>query len=263
MRTTTYTFSDGATFDFDAGPWWRRAGSRVADLRHVGWDVGVLLLERAAGHKRGDRLDYRLRASARDLLAEKSQVVRDEMEVLRNAIARAGAYAGGEEATRALHAVLDALRDRVPPDLLLRPERVPARGRSHAGPCRVGPPAPPSSGCDRRVQPRRPGFARVLVAQGRAPLTRGPAPVRSVSQESGHSLKSSASVGRSGSEPSADAAALVFAACLLFPGVLTLDAAALLFRAGPAAAFFLAPPRAAFAGFSRVLSSTCPRDPRR
>jgi hypothetical protein len=120
MRTTTYTFSDGATYDVDMGPRWRRAASRVADLRHVGWDVGVLLLERAAGHRRGDRLDYRLRASARDLLAEKSQVVRDEMEVLRNAIARAGAYAGSDEATRALHAVLDALRDRVPPDLLLR-----------------------------------------------------------------------------------------------------------------------------------------------
>jgi hypothetical protein len=120
MRTTTYTFDDGVSFDFDAGPWWRRAGAKVADFRHVGWDVGVLLLERAAGHKRGDRLDYRLRASARDLLAEKSQVVRDEMEVLRSAIARAGAYAGSEDATRALHAVLDALRDRVPPDLLLR-----------------------------------------------------------------------------------------------------------------------------------------------
>ena len=120
MRTTTYSFSDDATFDFDAGPWWRRAGSRVADLRHVGWDLGVLLLERAAGHKRGDRLDYRLRASARDLLAEKSQVVRDEMDALRSAVARAGAYAGSEDATRALHAVLDALRDRVPPDLFLR-----------------------------------------------------------------------------------------------------------------------------------------------
>ena len=88
MRTTTYTFGDGKSVDFDAGPWWRRAGVKVADFRHVGWDVGVRLLERKAGHKRGDRLDYRLRASARDLLAEKGQVVRDEMEALRTAIAR-------------------------------------------------------------------------------------------------------------------------------------------------------------------------------
>ena len=120
MRTTTYTFGDGKSVDFDAGPWWRRAGSKVADFRHVGWDVGVRLLERKAGHKRGDRLDYRLRASARDLLAEKGQVVRDDLDALRTAIARSGAYAASEEATRALHAVLDALRDRVPPDLLLR-----------------------------------------------------------------------------------------------------------------------------------------------
>ena len=146
MRTTTYTFSDGKSVDFDAGPWWRRAGVKVADFRHVGWDVGVRLLERKAGHKRGDRLDYRLRASARDLLAEKGQVVRDEMEALRIAIARAGAYAGSEDATRALHAVLDALRDRVPPDLLLRlteylPEVEAKRVRAELAHLRRRPPA--------------------------------------------------------------------------------------------------------------------------
>ena len=98
----------------------RRALGRVADLRHLGWDIGVRAMARAAGHHRGERLDYRLRASARDLVSEKSRVVRDEMESLAQSVMRAGSYPAREEATRAFHAAMDALRERVPPDVLMK-----------------------------------------------------------------------------------------------------------------------------------------------
>jgi hypothetical protein len=99
---------------------WRRALARVLEVRHLGWDVGVRAMERFAGHRKGDRLEFRLGLSARDLLAEKRRAVRDEVEVLADAVMRAGSYPAREEALRALHAVLDAVGDRLPADVLSR-----------------------------------------------------------------------------------------------------------------------------------------------
>lgn len=50
------------------GPWWKRALSRVADLRFFGWDLGIRFIEKAAGYRRGERLDFDMRATARDLV---------------------------------------------------------------------------------------------------------------------------------------------------------------------------------------------------
>ena len=77
-------------------------------------------LERSAGYRRGDRLDFHLRASARDLISHKSQAVRDEVEALADAVMKAGAYPAREEAARALGAVMHVIRDRVPPELANR-----------------------------------------------------------------------------------------------------------------------------------------------
>lgn len=105
----------------------RRAFARVLDLRHIGWDIGVRAMQRASGQGHGERLDFRLSASARDLLSSKSRAlstksraVRDEVESLAEAVMRAGAYPAREEGLRALHAVLDAALDRVPTDVLLK-----------------------------------------------------------------------------------------------------------------------------------------------
>ncbi len=99
-----------------------RALARVIDLRHLGWDLGLRAMERAAGlrHGAGERLDVRLGSSVRDLIAEKGRVVRGEVDALVDAVMRAGSYPAREEATRAIHAVLDGARDRVPPEVLAK-----------------------------------------------------------------------------------------------------------------------------------------------
>ncbi len=116
----------------------RRALARLLDLRHIGWDIGVRAMEKASGHRRGEPLDFKLSASARDLLSAKSRAVRDEVEALVEAVMRAGSYPAREEGIRALHAVLDAVRDRVPADVLLKlsdhlPEAEAARLRASIG----------------------------------------------------------------------------------------------------------------------------------
>ena len=116
----------------------RRTLARLFDLRHIGWDIGVRAMEKASGHRRGEPLDFKLSSSARDLLSTKSRAVRDEVEALAEAVMRAGSYPAREEGLRALHAVLDAVRDRVPTDVLLKlsdhlPEVEAARLRAGIG----------------------------------------------------------------------------------------------------------------------------------
>jgi hypothetical protein len=116
----------------------RRAAAWLLDLRHIGWDIGVRAMEKASGHRRGEPLDFKLSSSARDLLSTKSRAVRDEVEALAEAVMRAGSYPAREEGLRALHAVLDAVRDRVPTDVLLKlsehlPEAEAARLRAGLG----------------------------------------------------------------------------------------------------------------------------------
>jgi uncharacterized protein (DUF2267 family) len=66
--------------------------------------------------------------SVRDLLTDKGRVVRDQFDALVQAVQKAGTYQAKEEATRAIHAVMDVLKDRVPPDVLLKlSESLPVR----------------------------------------------------------------------------------------------------------------------------------------
>lgn len=94
---------------------------RFAAIRHLGWDLGVVIMERVSGNRReGGTLDVHLASSARDLVAQKSKAVRGEMEWLAQAIQNTGSYVAKDEAARALHAVMDALGERVPPDVMLK-----------------------------------------------------------------------------------------------------------------------------------------------
>ena len=54
------------------------------------------------------------------MVAQKSKAVRGEMEWLAQAIQNTGSYVAKDEAARALHAVMDALGERVPPDVMLK-----------------------------------------------------------------------------------------------------------------------------------------------
>jgi|GEM_PF-4600614 len=103
------------------------AGQRGRGFRNLGWDLGVRLMEAAAGHRRGEPLDFRLATTTRDLLTEKSRAAREEvralrveMEALAHEVMSAGEYARSEEAVRAVRAVLAAFRRQLPPELLLR-----------------------------------------------------------------------------------------------------------------------------------------------
>lgn len=77
-------------------------------------------MQRLTHYNRGDLLEFRLSFSVRDLLAPKGRAVRDQLEVLLQAVQKAGSYQAKDEAARAVHAVLDALKDRVPPDVLMK-----------------------------------------------------------------------------------------------------------------------------------------------
>lgn len=77
-------------------------------------------MQRLTHYNRSDLLEFRLSFSVRDLLAPKGRAVRDQLEALLQAVQKAGSYQAKDEAARAVHAVLDALKDRVPPDVLMK-----------------------------------------------------------------------------------------------------------------------------------------------
>jgi hypothetical protein len=90
-------------------------------VRNLGWDLGVVIMKRVSGQRRdGEKLDVRLAVSVRDLVAQKSRAVRSEVEWLVQTVQSTGSYQAREEAARAMRAVMDALGEKVPPDLLLR-----------------------------------------------------------------------------------------------------------------------------------------------
>jgi hypothetical protein len=120
VSTHRYRFDGFRYLSPGHDPAWRRVVGRVIDLRNIGWDMGVHALERVAGYRRGDRLDFHLRASTRDLLSDKRKAVRVEVEALAEAVMRAGHYPAREEAARALGAVMDVIREQVPPDVAAR-----------------------------------------------------------------------------------------------------------------------------------------------
>jgi uncharacterized protein (DUF2267 family) len=91
-------------------------------------------LQRITHYKRGDRLEFKLGFSVRDLLTDKGRVVRDQVEALVQAVQKAGSYQAKEEAARAVHAVMDGLRDRVPADVFVKlSESTPVRETARLG----------------------------------------------------------------------------------------------------------------------------------
>lgn len=81
------------------------------------WGGLLRVLQRITHYKQGDHLEFKLNFSVRDLVSDKSRAVRDQFDALVQAVQKAGSYQAREEATRALHAVWDGLKDRVPPDV--------------------------------------------------------------------------------------------------------------------------------------------------
>ena len=85
-------------------------------------------MQRLTHYKRSDLLEFKIGFSVRDLLAPKGRAVKDQVEALVQAVQKAGSYQAKEEATRAFHAVMDVLKDRVPPDVLVKlSESLPVR----------------------------------------------------------------------------------------------------------------------------------------
>ena len=84
---------------------------------HLVWGGLLRVIQRITHYKHGDHLEFKLNFSARDL-SEKGRVVREQVEALVQAVQKAGSYQAREEAARAVHAVMDGLKDRVPPDVL-------------------------------------------------------------------------------------------------------------------------------------------------
>ena len=97
----------------------RRRSRRFTTGRLV-WGGLLRVLQRITHYKHGDHLEFKLSFSVRDLIGDKGRAVKDQMEGLVQAVQRAGSYQAKDEATRAVHAVMDALKDRVPPDVLVR-----------------------------------------------------------------------------------------------------------------------------------------------
>lgn len=93
---------------------------RRLSAAHVVWSGILRVLQRRVHYKKSDRREFKLAFSVRDLLSDSSRAVKAQFESLVQAVQRAGKYPAKEEATRAVHAVMDALKDRLPPDVLSR-----------------------------------------------------------------------------------------------------------------------------------------------
>ena len=87
---------------------------------HVIWSGILRILQRVVHHKKTDRREFKINFSVRDVLADSSRAVRAQFDALVQAVQKAGKYPAKEEAARAVHAVMDALKDKVPPDVLSR-----------------------------------------------------------------------------------------------------------------------------------------------
>jgi hypothetical protein len=120
--------SDGSSVAL-LGPRPRRYKSRRFPVtRHLIWGGLLRVVQRLTHYKRGDRLEFKISFSVPDLLSDKGRAVKDQAAALVQAVQKAGSYQAKEEASRAVHAVMDALKDRVPPDVLMKlSESLPVR----------------------------------------------------------------------------------------------------------------------------------------
>jgi hypothetical protein len=122
--------SPGATV---AGPSYRHKRRHFLTGRLV-WGGLLRILQRLTHYKRGDHLELKLNFSVRDLLTDKGRVVKDQMEALVQAVQKAGSYQAREEATRAVHAVMDGMKGWVPADALSKlAESAPVREAARLG----------------------------------------------------------------------------------------------------------------------------------
>jgi uncharacterized protein (DUF2267 family) len=87
---------------------------------HVIWSGILRILQRVVHHKKTDRREFKINFSVHDVLADSSRAVKAQFDALVQAVQKAGKYPAKEEAARAVHAVMDALKDKVPPDVLSR-----------------------------------------------------------------------------------------------------------------------------------------------
>ncbi len=97
----------------------RRRPRRITSGRLI-WPGLLRVLQRLTHYKRSDLLEFKINYSVRELLAPKGRIVKDQVEALVQAVQKAGSYQARDEATRAVRAVMDALKDRVPPDVLMK-----------------------------------------------------------------------------------------------------------------------------------------------
>ena len=110
------------------GPRIRRRRPRRSLTGRIMWGGMLKVLQRIAHYKKGDRMEFKLGFSVHDLLADKGRAMRDQFDVLVQAVQKAGSYQAREEATRAMHAVMDVLKDMAPPDVLIKlSESLPVR----------------------------------------------------------------------------------------------------------------------------------------
>ncbi|OFV84421.1 MAG: hypothetical protein A2W26_00975 [Acidobacteria bacterium RBG_16_64_8] len=106
----------------------RRRFRRFPFTRHLMWSGMLRVIQRLTHCKRGDRLEFEIGFSVRDLLSDKGRAVKDQVEALVQAVQKAGSYQAKDEANRAMRAVMDVLKDRVPPDVLMKlSESLPVR----------------------------------------------------------------------------------------------------------------------------------------
>ena len=98
---------------------YRRKLRRFTTGRLV-WGGLLRVLQRITHYKHGDHLEFKINFSVRDLVSDKGRAMKDQLEALVQAVQKAGSYQAREEATRAMHAVWDGLKDRVPPDVLTK-----------------------------------------------------------------------------------------------------------------------------------------------
>lgn len=102
------------------GPRARRRRNRRFTTGRLVWGGLLRVLQRITHYKHGDHLEFKLNFSVRDLVSDKGRAVKDQVEALVQAVQKAGSYQAKDEATRAVHAVMDALKDRVPPDVFTK-----------------------------------------------------------------------------------------------------------------------------------------------
>jgi hypothetical protein len=102
-----------------AGSRSRRRGPRRFTTGRLVWGSLLRVLQRITHYKHGDHLEFKLNFSVRDLVTDKGRVVKDQVEALVQAVQKAGSYQAKDEAARAVHAVVDALKE-LPPDVLTK-----------------------------------------------------------------------------------------------------------------------------------------------